>query len=146
VFGPPQQFQAGGDVDRLGIGVVAAQPETRGDVERCEGFDALGRRLADIDVGAAEAYRVERRGDQVLDVIVEESRAEARAIVEQRLLEAGVIAEALFRLQVRIGEEPEVRKADEELIERRGLEGGADAGLELGFGPRDDDGRSDPVS
>src|SRR5207244_6264251 len=64
--------------------------------------------------------------------------------VPNRLLEAVIVADARFRLEVGIGEERR-REVQELLAQRRRLEGGPVTRLELGLAPRNDDGRRDSV-
>lgn len=66
--------------------------------------------------------------------------------IEERLLEADIPTAAFFRLQIRIAVEVIARTVvDEELVQRRSLEAGAVARLQLGLRTRDDEGGRDPV-
>jgi hypothetical protein len=71
--------------------------------------------------------------------------AELDALVEQRLLEAEIVADAGFRLQVRVGVEAVRRVAVIKFVERRRLEPGAEAGFEFGAGFGNEKGRSNPI-
>src|SRR5208282_6595083 len=73
------------------------------------------------------------------DVVAEIGRAEAEAIVGDRLLEAGIPALAFFRLEVGIGNERKRRKIHIELAQRRRLETRPIGCLELGVGPGNDE-------
>lgn len=64
---------------------------------------------------------------------MEVSRAKPYAIVEQRLLETGIVAAAIFRFQVAIGEEIEGWKVPEQLAQRRRLESRAVACFQFRF-------------
>ena len=72
---------------------------------------------------------------------MEVSRSEADPVVKQRLFETGIVADAFLRLQVRVGEKEELREADEKLTQRRRLEAGTIACLELGLRNRNDGSR-----
>jgi hypothetical protein len=65
--------------------------------------------------------------------------------MQQGLLETGIIAEAGFRLEVRVGEEIELRVVVVELIERGRIVPGADRCLEFGAGFRDQIGGCEPI-
>src|SRR5262249_17849117 len=137
-----------GGVDRLGEGVLALQLEPVGHDEGRKRLDTGCPGLTDIDQGLdrnaeRELARKWSGLDQIGDVVVKPGRAEADAIVRQRLLEPGVPALAFLRVQVGVGEEGR-RKIRMELRQRRRLEAGAVARLELGFAPWRDDGGRQP--
>jgi hypothetical protein len=91
---PAQQLQAGTGVDRAGKGVIGADSDAVRNLRRNEAFGALGR---------CEIYvRVRGEGvvgcDEVSDAVMEVGPPEPDPVVEQGLLEAGVITLALLRL------------------------------------------------
>ena len=101
----PEQFELRDRVNRLGIGVVRAQPQTVGDGGRCECLVARRDRLADIDVRGAGCIGV----DEIGDIVVVSGHTEAKAVVGNGLLESEIVADALFRQQIRIAEKIEGR-------------------------------------
>src|ERR1700720_1855346 len=83
-------------------------------LELDEAFDPIRLGLGDIDKGLAVTV------DEVRYVVVKIGRAKCDA-PENGLLEAGIVTDALFRLQIRIGEKIERREAHKQLLEGRGL-------------------------
>ena len=133
---PAQQLGVGVEVFRGGAGVIEPRAQSVVDGDGNEGLGAIGDGLPTL----ISEVNVVVELDQIADVVAEISGAEADAVVEQRLLEAEIVAAAGLRQQARIAHEAE-RPLPVELIEIGRLEAGAVARLELGFGDRDDEGR-----
>src|SRR5262249_19542684 len=130
---PAQKLLVGPGVDRVGIGVIGAELQLFVHGDGNESLHTLGGGFIDVYQRTAQACRIKEGVDEISELDVEIGRSEADAIVEQRLLEAGIITSALLRLEVRIGEEVEFGKVDEQLSQGRRLETSAEAGLELGL-------------
>ena len=109
MFGPPQKLQARRVINRIGISVIAAHLEAVGHRHGDKCFHALGGGLPDIFQRGESRVRV----DQILDVIVKIGRAETEPFSHQRLLESEIVSFAFLRLQIRVREKIERRKADE---------------------------------
>ena len=130
---PAQQRPLRAAINRIGVGVVAAEAQRLQRLPFHEAFHALCARPPDIDV---EERRRRARGDQVLDVIVEPSHAAGQRPPD--LFDTHVIPNAGLGLQCRIAAKGAVK-----LLQRRRLEARTRGGLQLGTRAFDHPGRRD---
>src|SRR5260370_2387596 len=121
MFRPSQQLQASRIVGRISIGIIRAELESVRYRERCEDLGSIRRGPADIFQRRESRIRV----DQVLDLVVKVSHAEANSILQDRLFEPEVVTLTFLWAQIWIRETIESRKADEQLGQARRLKSGA---------------------
>ena len=103
---PAQQPYPGAGIDRASESVVRPDQKAVGQFRGNEVLGAFRGRKSHIGVGGEGRVGV----DQIDNAVVEVGRTKAHPIIEERLLEARVIARAFLRLQIGVTEEIEVGK------------------------------------
>jgi hypothetical protein len=102
------------------------------DREGCKGFATICLDPADVGIRRKSRIGIDEIGDVVLVI----GAAKTDEIIEERLLEADVIAGTFLRLQIWIAEKAKCREIDVEFAQTRRLEAGPKTSLQDRFRPR----------